>query len=137
MPLNQVQVISPQQQAMQRRVNKGGGDIGSKIGMVAGGVIGGMAGGPLGAAAGAQTGAGFGSMVGEQVKPTTTEDVGAMDRRMASAGVSGPQQVGSNHTEELKQSLMALKEAPEPMQREYTKPLMTAYVYSASKNGVA
>jgi len=115
----------------------GGGGIGQKIGAVAGGVIGGMvgsAGGPLagaqGAMMGAGAGAGLGGLIGETVSPAT-QGQNAMQRR---AEAMQPQIRHSEQSEQLKQSLVSLKQAPPDIQQEYAPHLARAYVTSVAKD---
>ncbi len=53
-----------------------------------------------------------------------------MSRRAQSAG---PQLMQSDHTETLKQSILALQSQPDHIKAQYTQPLVEAYVTSLSQ----
>jgi hypothetical protein len=102
-------------------------------GLAAGAALGGMAatGGTaaiaMGAMGGAGAGASLGGLIGEKVKPTKEQST-AIDRRIA-AGTPA-QATGS---QKLRDSIMALHEAPPEVRREYAQPLVSAYLTSLAK----
>ena len=137
--------FAPQEVAVGSKGRKGGGKFGQKLGMTAGAVIGGAIGGTAGSivpgagtalgvaagsAMGATAGAGLGSMLGEMVRPGRA-DTSAIERR-----AQGPiaNFVHSDTSEQLKDSLLALKQAPQEVRYEYGKPLMAGYLASLSRD---
>jgi hypothetical protein len=132
-----VAIVNSQFQPKDRVTNTsgkaGGGGIGSKVGMVAGGVIGGLAAGAgtggvataQGAMVGAGAGAALGGAVGNMVSPERAATT-AIDRRAQAA----PQMLQSEQTQQLKSSLLALKQQPPDVQAQYQEPLSQAYLKS-------
>lgn len=128
-------IMQPQQQAMAGRV--GGGGLGQQLGLLAGAGIGYMAapvvapavaptlGAALGGAlTGAATGAGLGSLLGEAVKPSQQATMGQR------AQMAQPQLVHSEQSNALRDSLVALKDAPDDVQTKYAPILTAGYVKS-------
>lgn len=105
--------------------------MGSKIGAVIGGVAGAVAGSGwgsvAGAAAGASSGASVGNMIGEGISPSKQGST-SIERRL-SAGTPAP----LTGSEKLKQSIMALHQAPEDVRREYAAPLVSSYLDALTK----
>ena len=131
MAVNGVQVVGP--------VAKGGSsgkESGAKKGQVIGSVIGGVAGGvasggnPAAAMAGASAGGTLGGMAGDRIQPAQ-QGSSAMQRRIDQ---SAPQLVHSEQSEQLKQSLMALKQQAPEIQQQYAAPLVKAYVQSIAQD---
>jgi hypothetical protein len=94
--------------------------------MAAGAIIGGMAGGPAGAMTGAATGAGLGSAMGEMASPGRAGQQ-AMARR---AEMVEPQIRHSEQSATLRDSILALEQAPPEIKAQYSKPLAEAYMQS-------
>jgi len=101
---------------------QGGGKTGALVGAALGGVSGGLA--------GAGAGAGLGAMVGEALSPSEAGQA-AMSRRIETMQ---PQPVLSETSEKLKQSVMALHAAPQPVRDEYGPQLIQAYLTSLSND---
>lgn len=139
MATNAVQFIPKEQPVKTTGGKSGGGKFGQALGMAAGGVLGGLAAGAatggagtaMGAMGGAAAGGALGSTLGEMISPSRAPTT-AMERRVQSSG--GPQLVHSEQSEQLKQSLMALKSQPQAVQQEYAAPLMKAYVASIAQD---
>lgn len=131
MAIQPVAMIGPEQEeVVVKKGRQGWGKAGSAIGSVVGGVAGAMAGSGWGSVAGATGGAAggaaFGNMVGEKLRPSQAQET-AMERRL---GAQAPQMMQSEQTERLKQSILALQSQPLDVQREYSKPLVEAYIAS-------
>lgn len=119
MPFSSVEYIAPKPKTRSTPAKTGGGREGMAIGMALGAATGG---------AGAATGAGLGQTLGEALVPgTPATQTNAMSRRV---DAQGPKVFHSQQSDELKSSLMALKQAPPEMQAAYQAPLTQAYVTS-------
>ncbi len=132
------QVRAPQQGQEVVGVKKGGGSTGAAIGAVIGGVAGGIAGyasgNVPGAIVGATSGAGGGGALGEKIgnavdKPSQGT---AIDRRVASQ--AAPEMYHSERSDALRQSLVALNNAPPEMQQQYGGHLVSAYLSSLAND---
>jgi uncharacterized protein YcfJ len=132
MAIQGIQVIGPQDKVKTRQAHEGGGKKGQMAGALVGGAIGAM-GGPGGAVAGASTGAAIGNVVGEGLDPSRAGNQ-AIERRIQTGG---PQIVHSPQSEQLKQSLVAMKAQPPEIQQEYMAPLVKAYMQSVAQDNPA
>ena len=106
---------------------------GGKNGALAGAAIGGLisaGGGPGAAIAGAGGGASLGSMIGEAINPSQAQS--AMSRRVEAMQPVAP--APSESSEKLKQSIMALHSAPQPVRDEYGPQLIQAYLTSLAND---
>lgn len=136
MAFNQVQYIGPKDKVTTTPGKRGGGKMGSVLGGAVGGVAGGVAGfatgGPAGAVAGAMGGAAggaaLGERLGEMVSPSRAES-SAMERKV---GARGADVFHSAQSDKLRQSLMALNQAPPEVQEAYKAPLAQAYMTSVA-----
>jgi hypothetical protein len=135
MAIKQVQQVGPQDVVKSTGGRKGGGKFGTMAGLATGAALGAVVAGTGGAAlpaiamggmTGAATGASLGGLIGEKIKPGREAST-AIDRRIQAAG---PQMVQSETSEKLKQSLMALHEAPPEVKSQYAPQLVNAYLKS-------
>jgi uncharacterized protein YcfJ len=127
-----VQVVGPQERAIERRAKKGGSAMGAAVGAVAGGAIGSFAPGvgtAAGALAGASAGSSLGGQIGNAIDPARQGST-SIERR-AEAGV--PQLQQSDKSEQLKQSILALQSQPPNLQKEYAPVLVDAYMTSVAQ----
>lgn len=141
MALQRVEMAAPPPETKTTGKRKGWGGIGSKIGTVAGAVVGGVAGyaasggnpagAAMGAAGGATTGANFGNMLGEGLKRSSEGTTTAIDRRMAQT--QSPEQ---GKAAQLRESLMALSQAPVDVKKQYGPELLAAYMQTLPKQTV-
>lgn len=143
MALAPVAYIAPPDVVTEKKAKKGGGGFGSAAGAVVGGAIGAIAAGGLtggaaavqGGMAGAAAGSALGGQIGNMIDPAKAASQ-AIDRRVAAAG---PQMVQSETSAKLRDSILALQRAPDPVRAEYSQPLVQAYMASLAKDhsGVA
>ena len=129
MALNGVQVVGPAATGGSKG-RESGAKKGQVIGSVIGGTVGAFAGGPTGAMAGASAGGTLGGMAGDRIQPAQ-QGSSAMQRRIDQ---SAPQLVHSEQSDQLKQSLMALREQAPEIQKQYSAPLVKAYVQSIAQD---
>ena len=138
MALQQVQQVAPQDVTKTTKARTGGGKFGTLAGLAAGAALGAAAvptGGTtaaiaMGGIGGAGGGAALGGLLGEKVRPGREAST-AIDRRIQS---QGPQMVHSETSEKLKQSLMALHQAPPEVKQQYAPTLVNAYLTSLGKD---
>ncbi len=103
------------------------------VGGIAGGVAGaatGPAGATVGAIGGTAAGASLGNTLGEMIQPGRAGST-AIERR---AQAPGPQMIQSESSQKLRDSLMALHEAPQQAKQQYAQPLLTAYMQSIAND---
>jgi hypothetical protein len=136
MAINPVELRLRQETGTTTGARKGGGQFGTMAGLVGGAALGGAAAAvpgaapaaiAMGALGGAGGGSALGGMLGEKVKPSS-EGTTAIDRRIQAQ--STPQVSGS---EKLRDSIMALHEAPPEIKQQYAQPLVSAYFASLAK----
>lgn len=143
MAQNAVQFIQRPEEVTTTKGKAGGGKWGQIAGTLGGAALGaaatvatGGAAAPaiaMGALGGAGAGGALGGGIGEIIKPTK-EGSTAMERRMQAMG---PQIQQSQHSQQLKQSLVALQSQPDHIKAQYAKPLVDAYMTSAAKGYTA
>ena len=134
--IKQVQFEGPVIKSSGSRGKSGGSKFGSIAGAAIGGTIGGLAAGAAtggmgtaqGAMMGAGAGAGLGGMVGNLISPAKAAQE-AMSRRVE---LSQPQMAQSESSQKLRQSILALHQAPQPVRDEYGPQLVNAYLTSLS-----
>jgi len=130
MAIRGVQPVAAQDQVTDYKpARQGGGKAGQMVGGFLGGIAG-IPGGPAGVMAGVATGSSLGGVVGNAISPEKAAST-AIERRLQSAG---PQVQSSPQTERLKQSVLALHQAPPDIKAEYAAPLVKAYMVSAAKD---
>ena len=89
-----------------------------------------MSTGGAGAVQGGAAGASLGGLVGEMVDPSKAASSVMAQRAQTQA----PQMIQSETSAKLKDSIIALQKAPDPIRVEYSKPLVTAYMHSIAKD---
>lgn len=131
MALQAVQTIAPQDKVKSSGGRKGGDKFGAIAGAIGAGAIVASGGAAAPAVLGAAgTGAALGGLAGGAIRPERQAST-AIERRMQT---QGPQLVHSETSEKLKNSLMALHEAPAVAKRQYAQPLLTAYMTSVAQD---
>ncbi len=109
-----------------------GGTRGSAGGSQTGQLIGAAIGGAVGGLGGAAAGSSLGGMAGNAIDPAK-QGQEAMARQVQA---EQPQLVHSENSDALKQSIMALHEAPQPIRDEYGPQLVHAYLTSLHTDNV-
>jgi hypothetical protein len=123
---SQVEFVAPKVKTRSTPAKTGGGREGMAIGMALG-----AAGGP----GAAMTGGALGNTLGEALVPgTPASQSSAMNRRV---DAQGAKVFHSKQSDELKQSLLALNQAPPEMQAAYKAPLAQAYATSVALDNPA
>ncbi len=139
--LKQVDVIPRTVVSGGSKGHSGGGKFGTLGGLAAGAALGATVAATGGAAlpaialagaGGAATGASLGGLLGEELDKTK-QGTSAIERRLDS---TAPQLIHSDRSETLKQSLMALHEAPQEIRDQYAPPLLDAYMTSLHQDNV-
>lgn len=119
---------------------KSGGKFGTMAGLAAGAIGAGAVAATGGAAlpavigagaAGGMTGASLGGLLGESIRPGREAST-AIERRIQT---QGPQPIKSDASEKLRQSLVALHDAPPEVKSQYAPTLLNAYLMSVTGAG--
>lgn len=131
MALQQVQQIAPVQRERGSSGRAGGGKWGALAGAAAAGAIVASGGAAAPAVLGAAgTGAALGGLGGDMLMPAK-QGQSAIERRIETIG---PKMIESNQAQKLKDSILALQDAPANVKQEYGPQLMNAYLASLKGN---